>query len=187
MNWLRRFPRQGVMVVATVLLPVLLLCYLLLGLLGLRGEYRQEVQRLEPRIARLEGLLQREEDLRQSAERVASEVSELVYSPSDDRASVSAALQSSVRGILADAGMNVANSQILPIEDFQGFDRLAVKLVATGDLPQLDGALADIAAFRPLLLVEQMDIRPSRQRRGNQPEVQEMTVTLQILALRKAQ
>jgi general secretion pathway protein M len=184
-NWLRDNPRYAVMVLGTLGLPVLLLLYLAVGLLGIRGEYQAEVERLEPRIARLQGLLNREEDVRRAASTVGSDVLDLVYPATDDSGTVAANLQKNVREILAAAGLSVSNSQILPLREQEGFDRIAVKLTASGDLPALDTALADLNAYLPLLLVESIEIWPNRSaRRGQEEDIQTVTATLQVLALR---
>jgi general secretion pathway protein M len=49
----------------------------------------------------------------------------------------------------------------------------------------LDAALIGIAAFRPMLLVESLDVFPARgQRQRGEPEGQQVTAVFQLLALR---
>ncbi len=185
MSWLRDNPRYAAMVLGTLALPLLLLLYVAFGLLGMRGDYQAELERLEPRIARLQGLLDREADVRLAASAVGSDVLDLVYPATDDPGSVAANLQKNVREILAAAGLVVSNSQILPVREQEGFDSIAIKLTAAGDLPALDTALADLNAYLPLLLIESVEIWPSRaSRRRQEEETQEVNVTLQVLALR---
>ncbi|QIB66320.1 type II secretion system protein GspM [Kineobactrum salinum] len=186
MSWLRANPRYAVLVLGTAVLPLLLVLYLTAGLLGLRAEYQAGIERLEPRVARLQGLLEREDELRQAASAVGSDVLDLVYPATDDHQAVSAMLQKNVREIFAAAGLVVSNSQILPVREEDGFDHIAIKFTASGDLPALDIALADINAYLPLLLIESIDVWPARAsgRRGRDSSEQDITATVQVLALK---
>ena len=185
MNWLRGNPRYAVMVLGTLAVPALLLLYLAVGLLGLRVDYQAQIERLEPRVARLQGLLNREEQVRDAARVVGSDVLDLVYPAGDDPGTVSANLQKNVREILGAAGLSVSNSQILPVREKDGFDHIAVKLTASGGLPALDTALADLNAYLPLLLLESIEVWPNRSRgRGDEAAEQTITATVQVLALR---
>ena len=136
----------------------------------------------------MRGLIEHEEQLRDSASRVGNQVVGLVYPASNDRATVSAALQTEVRRILVDAGMSVSNSQVLPVREKEDFDYIGIKLSATGDAEALDGALRGLAAYLPLLLVESIDVFPQRaSRRQKGPQKQTLTATMQLLSLRAVQ
>jgi general secretion pathway protein M len=180
-NWFRDHPRYSLLLGLTVLLPLWLLLYLAATLFGLRGDYQDEIERLEPRIARLQGLMNHAEELQRAAGDVGSEVLGLVYPATQESGVVSAALQKNLREIFADAGLAITNSQILPLREGDKFDRIAVKLTVSGSLPALDVALADISAYEPLLLVEDLDVWPGRGR----GEGQSIAATVQVLALRE--
>ncbi len=183
MKWFRDHPRYSVMLGLTALLPLCLVLYLCATLLGLRAGYQEEVDRLEPRIARLQGLMVYEADLERAAGEVGSDVLDLVYPASQDTGAVSAALQKNLREILSGAGLGITNSQIVPVREGDNFDRIAVKLTVTGNLEGLDAALAEITTYQPLLLVEELDVWPVRDRRVEGSE-QTITSTVQVLALR---
>lgn len=181
--WLKDHPRHAVLLAATVAVPACLLIYLLVSLLSLRASYHEEVAQLEPRIARLQGLLAREAELREASSTVSAEVLDLVYPATADQAAVSATLQKQVREIFASAGLEVSNSQILPIQEDAGFDRITVQVTVEGGLAGLDVALADLDRHQPLLLVESLEVWPTRP--GRQAEAgQTLTATVQVLALR---
>lgn len=172
----------------TLLLPVLLYLKLLLGVWGLRQETQAEIDRIEPRIARLEGLIAFEAPLREAAEAVDSQVANLVYPGSEDSATVAAELQTKVRDLLGEAGLSITNSQVLPVREQGDFDYIGVKLTVTGALPALDAALAELAVYLPLVLVEALEVYPARVRRGkDEPEQQLVTASLQVLSLRAVQ
>lgn len=185
MTWLRTHRRSAIIVGLTLLLPILLYLNVLLGLLGLRFEYQGEISDLQPRIARLQGLIDNEDALRQSAGQVDARLAELGYPATEDANAVAATLQADVRQLFSEAGLEVSNSQVLPTRQEERFDLMAIKLTASGDMSALDAALIGIAAFRPMLLVESLDVFPARgQRQRGEPEGQQVTAVFQLLALR---
>jgi general secretion pathway protein M len=183
MMWLRSHRRSAWICGLTLLVPLLLYFNMLLGLLGVHHAYQSDIDKLIPRIARLEGLIGHESQLSQAAAQSTEEVAKLVYPASGDRATVSAGLQTSVRQILADAGLTVSNSQVLPVREEENLDYISIRLTVEGDLSGLDAALTGIAEFRPLLLVESLEMRPVRPSQKND-ESQLITATLQLLSLR---
>jgi hypothetical protein len=189
MSWISEHRQSAIYVGISLAIPLLLLLYVLATLWTQRGDYRDEIGRLEPRIARLSGLIQSEEALRQSAGRVDSRVLDLVFPATEDRATIAAALQQDVRRILTEAGLDIRNSQVLPTREVAGLDYLTVKLQVTGDLEALDAALEEFANYLPLMLVESLAVTPVRQsrRRRGQAEQQLVSASLQLLALRVGQ
>jgi len=193
-NWLRAHQRTAWLCGMTLLLPALLYLYVVFGLLGVRHASQVAIDRLEPRVARLEGLIAHEDQLRDAAVAVDSQVLDLVYPASEERATVSATIQTNVRDVLSKAGLSVTNSQVLPVREQGNFDYIGVRLTVSGALPALDEALASIATYLPLMLVESLDIYPARVPRlrttsgGSAPaEKQEITASIQVLSLRAAQ
>ena len=188
MSWLRKHPRTAWICGLTLLLPALLYFKVLLGLWGVRQDAQAEIDRVEPRIARLQGLIAFEETLEEAAREAATEVDKLVYPVSADSATVAAELQSKVRDVLGEAGLSVTNSQVMPVREQGSFDYIGVKLTVTGGLPALDSALAELAVYLPLVLVEALEVYPARARRGrDEPEQQLVTASLQVLSLRAIQ
>ena len=185
MEWVKAHPRSAAICGATLLVPVLVYLNLLLGTWGLRGEYASDVDRLGPRIARLQGIEQVEDQLRASSGQVQQQNARLVYPATAERTSVAAAMQSEVRQLMTDAGLTVSNSQVLPVREEEKFDYIGVKLTVAGDVASLDRALSELASFAPLIIVEGLDIWPTRQRsRKGEPSKQEATASLRLLSLR---
>lgn len=188
MSWLRSNPRNAWIIGLTLLVPALFYLQMLFALLGMRQDFQADIDRLEPRIARLRGLMEYEEQLRDSSGKVELQVVDLVYPASADRATVSATLQKDVRQILVESGLSVSNSQVLPVREEEAFDHIGLKLTVTGDVTGLDAALTALDAYLPLLLVESLDVFPSRARRGKDDvAVQSISATLQLLSLRAVQ
>lgn len=185
MNWLRSHRRSAIIIGITLLLPIVVYLNILFGLVGLRFEAQGGIDDLEPRIARLQGLIDNEAALRESAGQVDARLAELGYPATEDANAVAATLQSDVRQLFAEAGLGVSNSQVMPTRNEEDFDLIAIKLTANGGIAALDAALIGISAFRPMLLVESLDVFPARnQRKRGEPEPQDVTAVIQLLALR---
>lgn len=188
MNWLKAHKRSAWIIGLTLLVPMIFYLNIVFGLVGLRGDYQSRVEALEPRVARLLGLIENEELLRAATGEVDKRVINLVYPATQDRATVSANLQKDLRQILVDAGLSVTNSQVLQVREREVFDYISVKMTVTGDLSGLDAALVSMGEYLPLVLVESMDVWPRRAtRRVVDAADQTITATLQLLSLRAVQ
>ena len=150
MSWLRLHQRTAWICGLTLLLPLVIYLNAMFGMWGMRQSSQAEIERIEPRLARLQGLIDYESQLRKASTAVDSQVLELVYPATEDQATVSAELQTNVRDIFGKAGLSVSNSQVLPARAQGNFDYIAVKLTVSGDLPALDEAHRD-----PLLVVRE--------------------------------
>ena len=183
MKWLRSHPRIVLICGLTLLLPALLYVNTLLGVWGMHRDAQSDIDNLMPRIARQYGLIEHEDELRDASNLARRGVATLVYPASRDAASVSTTLQTSIRQIFSDAGLTVSNSQVLPVREKEHFNYINVNLTVQGDISGVDAALTDIAEFRPLLLVESLEMRPLRSGRAGAKD-QIVVVSLQLLALR---
>ena len=81
-----------------------------------------------------------------------------------------------------DAGLAVSNSQVLPVREKDNFDYISIRLTVEGDLSGLDAALTGIAAFRPILLVESLELGAIRSTRNSNEQI--VSATVQLLSLR---
>ena len=184
MSWLRNHRRSAVLIGLTLLIPLYFYLSTLFGLLGLAMDYRADANRLEPRLARLQGLLDIEADLRTQSSEALSVLRKQAYSSNQDPSSLSATVQANVRQIFGEAGLSVTNSQVLPVRDGDQFDRVAVKLTVSGALPALDAALIGVAAHEPRMLVESIDAFPARTGGRNAQDQQLLTAVIQLMVLR---
>lgn len=184
-DWIKSHPRSALVCGITLLLPLLFYVKLLLGIWGVRSEYMSDISRLEPRIARLVGIKSFEKELTESSGRVHQQMTRLVFPPSGDRASLAASLQTDVREIMAESGLSVSNSQVLPVREEERFDYIGVKLTVSGSMAALDEALARLADFTPVIIVESLESWPARQRRSRgEAETQSMTASIRLVSLR---
>lgn len=188
MNWLQEHSRSAWIVGLTLLIPLVIYLNALFGFFGLRQEYQAGIDQLQPRVARLRGLIESQDLLRDSVAEVDSQVINLVYPATDDRATVSANLQKEMRQLLVDAGLSVTNSQVLQVRERGMFDHIGIKLTVAGDLDSLDKALVSLGEYLPLVLVESLDVWPrQKNRRSKDTAGQTLTATVQLLSLRAVQ
>ena len=122
MNWVKSHQRSAWICGLTLLFPAMPYLDVLLGVWAMGREYQADIDRQHPRIARMRGLIEHEDQLRESAGKVGGQVVNLVYPASNDQATVSATLQTEVRQILTAAGMSVSNSQVLRVREEENFD-----------------------------------------------------------------
>ena len=182
-HWIRNHRRSAILVGLTLLVPMYLFLSALSYLISTRAGFSEQIDTVEPRIARLQGLIMNESTLREAVSGMSSVINDNVYPESTSSAAVAASLQAEARRILADAGMDVTNSQVLPARKRDGFDYVAVKVVSRGTLSALEESLGAFARFRPVILIESIDAFPNRQRNA---DVQVLTVSLDLLSLRMA-
>ena len=185
-SWIRGHRRSAILVLMTLAVPLYLFLAAMGGMLSARGEFREQISSIEPRLARMQGLIAKETELQKSLAGVNTVVADHIYPQGSAAEAVAASLQAEARRILSDAGMNITNSQVLRPRKRDQFDYVAVKVVARGSLEQLDRGLTDLDRFRPVIFVELLDAFPNRRRRKQEAATQQLTVSLQLLSLRSA-
>lgn len=185
MSGLKSYSMSTVVVGISLFVPLFLVLYLALDFWLMRADYQSEIDSLKPRVSRILGLLESEQQLQVAADRLSTQVTSLVYPASEDSAVISAALQKNIRKIMTDAGLSVTNSRILPLTVDEQFGRVGLVLTVIGSLDGLDAALLELSNYTPLLLIDSLDIKPRRKSRSRDKSGdQSMTATVQILTLR---
>ena len=162
--------RSAILVLLTFALPLYLFAVAMGAMLSARGEYREQISSIEPRVARMQGLIAREGQIQASLAGVNTIVADHIYPKSSAAEAVAASLQAEARRMLSEAGMNITNSQVLRPRKRDQFDYVAVKIVARGTLTQLDQGLSELDQFRPVIFVESLDAFPNRRRRKQETE-----------------
>jgi len=184
--WMRAHRRSAILVMLTFSLPLYFFMAALGAMLSARGEYREQISSIEPRVARMQGLVAKEVEIQESLAGINNIVADHIYPASSAAEAVAASLQAEARRMLSDAGMGITNSQVLRPRKRDQFDYVSVKIVARGTLTQLDQGLSELEQFRPVIFVESLDAFPNRRRRKQEAETQVLTVSLQLLSLRSA-
>ena len=138
----------------------------------------ERYQRLLTSIPRLRAELERERN---------NEEVKAYYFDAPTEALAGAQLQSTVQGMVQNAGAKLINSQFLPAEAKEQPPRVGLRAQIQGDTNALLDILYDIEQARPFLFVDQLSVRSTtrRDRRRNrqdpQPQVQqELTIRLDV-------
>ena len=74
----------------------------------------------------------------------------------------SADVQEFIKKAIVDAGGQLTSTQALPVSNKDGFSRIMVKVRMTGTIEELRSVLYKMETSVPLIVVDQIDIRPVR-------------------------
>lgn len=150
-----------------VWLQALTVLVLLLPLVGV-GLYtwnrHQSVQHvltdLEPRYARLLGLLQRHAELKAMGVQANEQLARLTYPAGQDVTQAGNDAQQRIRSLFAESKLDIISIQVLPPpkEDIK-FDRIPINLRVEGDLAGIQNALLRLTGQTPVVLVDSLSVQ----------------------------
>lgn len=78
----------------------------------------------------------------------------------------SAEMQEFIKKAIVDAGGQLSSTQALPVDNKDKFRRITVRVRMTGNSEVLRAVLYKIETATPLIIIDQIDIRPMRGRRN---------------------
>ncbi len=126
-------------------------------------EHRLSQQRLadlEPRYARLTGLLQQKTELEAMGTHAKEQLMRLSYPATQDVTQAGNDAQQRIRTLFADSKLDIISIQVLPpIKEESKFDRIPINLRVEGDLVGLQNALALLSGQSPLVLVDSLSLQ----------------------------
>lgn len=157
---------------------LLVLAVLLAGL-GWAGwlvwsKHQYAVERLadiEPRHARLTGILQREAEFTAEVAEVQQRLNELVYAPTMESQAAGTDAQQRVRQLFTSAGLNLVSSQMLEPKVEGAFDRIPMTVRLDGDLVALQAALNGLDTLRPVIWIDNMSVQTGAMARDQAPRL----------------
>lgn len=94
----------------------------------------------------------------------------------DTPALASADLQQRVNKVVTEYGGQLRSTQVVPVQLEGGFSRIAIRVQMAGDMETLRGVFYELASGRPLLFLENVQVRPGRAtrwRRSRNRQLQE--------------
>lgn len=141
----------------------------------------QRLNEFEPRYARIAGLARNSEGLEQALTQSQAMQAWYLHPPGIDSTQTGNEAQQRIRSLLTSAGMTVVSSQVLPIKQEQGLERIPLAVRADGDIVSLQAALAGLAEQKPALLVD--DLQVTAHGPGH-PAAQRLIVQFNLLILR---
>lgn len=180
---LSRLPSHARVVAISAVAIILLLVGVILARLG--GWFWQQhlaLVDMEPRVARLLGYRDSEDQLRQASEAARAELDGQVFS--GESATVGAAIQQQVRRVLEASGFEVLGSQVVDSVVHESLEEVRVNMTTTGSMEALDLALSELASARPLLLVDALEITSANVRANDVRQVVNVTLTIKGVRVR---
>lgn len=136
---------------------------------------------IEPRHARLAGILQREAEFTEQVAEVNQRLSELVYPSSVESQAAGTDAQQRVRQLFTSAGLNLASSQVLEPKVEGAFDRIPMAVRLDGDLVALQTALSGLDTLRPVVWIDNMSVQTGAIPRDQAPR---LNISLNLSVLR---
>ena len=122
--------------------------------LGVHARAAQALGEIEPRYARVSGLLQKQEQIGQASKALDASLTQYVYPQSGDASQIGNQVLQKVRDLAAARELRVTSSQAQPAKednDHPGLARIAVNLRIEGDWDALQGLLADLTRQTPAI------------------------------------
>ena len=125
---------------------------------GVHQRAAARLAELEPRHARLAGLLQSGERLTQSQQALQANLAQFVHPPEADAAQLGNTVLQRVRELATARGLRVTSSQAATPREDKGFDRIGLNLRVEGDWPQLVALLRELAQLRPAVYTSTLQL-----------------------------
>jgi len=115
---------------------------------------------LEPRYARLAGLLERQSDLKALAVQANDQLARLTYPAAQDVTQAGNDAQQRIRSLFTESKLDIISIQVLasPKEDAK-FDRIPINLRVEGDLAGIQNALSSLARQTPMVMVDSLSLQ----------------------------
>lgn len=164
MRWNIKADRPTIVVGCSLGMLLVLVLYWVLHFWFLRQGFVEEIDAIQPRIARLMGIMQSAEQLHQASGDAGGMLHELAYPDDRDSATTAAAMQRDIRELMTSAGLSISGSQILPLRRGDGFDLLSLEVTAAGNVDALEEAFVNMEEMRPLVFVKLVKVKPTRNR-----------------------
>lgn len=178
-----RLWRPWISLVSTLLVLVALWVLVAGILTHIRLSDEQKIANIDPRYARLAGLLNASGGIKQALGAQSKALSKIVYPNAQGLDRLGADLQQKLRSKAAGAGARVVGSQVVvpPPGDKVQWGYIEVNLTLNGSLAEIKNALIAISTLRPVVYPEDVQVQPVI--RGRDTNSQEVTAKLRFQAM----
>lgn len=181
-----RQPKRPELIIVAAIATILGLL-LLAGGAYVYGKHRQAdelLQQVEPRHARLQGLLGSEDQFAAAGQHQDALMAAHAHAPEQDASQVGNSALQQLRNLLTQSGCQVLSSQVLPArDDLPEFDRIPISLRIEADPQALHQALAAIETSQPAMLITSFNLQINAHRRAG--TVPSLAATLSVSVLRR--
>lgn len=115
---------------------------------------------LEPRYARLAGLLEHQADLKALGLKANEQLNRLAYPVGQDVTQAGNDAQQRIRNLFAESKLEIISIQVLPaVKEEAKFDRIPINLRVEGDLMGIQNALSTLSRQTPVVLVDSLSVQ----------------------------
>ena len=144
-------------------------------------DYYQQKKELTFRLQRAKQIVARKETVLEDIKNIKQQYQQQNYfSTQNTVALASADLQKFIKSTISSAGGQLTSTQVLPSTSENGFKRISVKVRMSGDAEILRSVLYEIESAVPVMIVDQIDIRPVRGKRNRKTRKIEPSSKLNI-------
>lgn len=138
---------------------------------------------LEPRYARLAGILAAESGLEQANQQADAMLGAYLYPADKVLNQAGNEMQQQVRDVLSAGGLRVGSSQVLPPKaDSTSLDRIQLTIKAEGELLALQTAMIGLKSIKPAVFVDNLSVSVTGAARAEVP--QNLSIQLELSAWR---
>lgn len=120
---------------------------------------QSRLSELEPRYARLLGLLEQRTEISAALAQAKDAQVRYVYPATQDAAVAGNAAQQRVREILSASGLQISSSQVLPPKAVKGYERIPISVRTEGEWLAVQSALAVFSNQLPLIVVDEFEVQ----------------------------
>ena len=171
---------------------LLLAAVVVAPLISAANDYREQAEELRFRLQRARQIVARKQSVAENLEKLKRQQQTLGFLSSRGTVALASAdLQQFVKNAIADAGGQLNSTQVLPVTELDGLQKIAVKVRMKGSIEVLRHVLHEIETSVPLMRVEQLDIRPVRGRRNRKTRrlepTNELNINFQVVTFMRAQ
>ncbi|MDD2725149.1 MAG: type II secretion system protein GspM [Methylovulum sp.] len=158
-----RWLAVGLLVAVVLLIGAVLI----VPLAGKGMELNEEKEGLLFKLQQYQRILAKKDAVIASMDKIKQQHDEQGYFNSQQTdALASAEMQNFIKKTIVDAGGQLSSTQAIPVSVKEGFSRITVRVRMTGNSDVLRAVLYKIETSTPLIIVDQIDIRPMRGRRS---------------------
>ena len=150
----------------TLALQLLTLLILLLPLVGgglavwfKHQQLQAGLNDLQPRFARLMGIVNHRADLQALGSKVNAALTRLTYPASQDMTEAGNDAQQRIRSLFADSHLDIISIQVVPAKDEGPFNRITINLRVEGDLSSIYSALDKLVSMTPSVMLDSMSLQ----------------------------
>lgn len=155
-----------------------------LYVLDVRHAAQARIADLEPRHARLAGLVAGHEALDKAEAAARMQLGDWVYAATQDLTQAGNDAQQRVRTVFTTAGLQLVSSQVLPAKDEKQFDRIPLMVRLEGDLTALQAALVALPRQTPAILIDGLNVQSIGTARPEQAQRLASQFNLSVLRLK---